>query len=157
MIVGVDEAGEVIFELFVTIVMIAFDCRFLDRAVHPFDLAIGPRTLDFGAPVLDAVLPAAHVELMRHVSRRRALRVTWKKGELDAIAPAERRRDSRNQGLEERRRRRPPGLFHQLHEGEFAGAADGGIEVELALGGLDFWRYRTFSLQAWRLRFPAIG
>lgn len=32
--------------------------------------------------------------------------------------------------------RRPSGLPDQLHEGEFAGAIDGNVEIELALGGL---------------------
>ena len=34
-------------------------------------------------------------------------------------------------------RRSPPGLLDQLHDGEFARAINGDIEIELALGGLD--------------------
>lgn len=48
-----------IFELVVTVVMVAFDGRFLDRPVHAFDLPIGPRMLDLGEPVLDAVFPGS--------------------------------------------------------------------------------------------------
>ena len=84
-IVSVDEVGEVIFELSVTSVMIASDGRFLDRPVHALDLTVGPRVLDLGQPMFDPVLPAAHVEYVRHVSRRRAIRVAWREGELNAI------------------------------------------------------------------------
>jgi hypothetical protein len=40
-VVGVDEVGKVRFKLIVSIAMIALDRRFLDRAVHALDLAIG--------------------------------------------------------------------------------------------------------------------
>src|SRR4029077_16291949 len=139
-IVSVDEVSEVIFELSVTIVMVASDGRFLDRPVHALDLTVGPRVLDLGQPMFDPVLPAVYVEHMRHGSRRRAIRIAWREGELNAIVGENRVdlvRDSRNQGLEEDGGGRPPSLFHQLHEGEFAGAVDGDIEVELALSGLD--------------------
>jgi hypothetical protein len=39
-VVGVDEVGEVSFELIVSIVMVALDGRFLDRAVRALDLSI---------------------------------------------------------------------------------------------------------------------
>jgi hypothetical protein len=45
-IVGVDKVVEVRFELPMTVIMIAFDGGFLDGAVHPFDLPVGPRMLD---------------------------------------------------------------------------------------------------------------
>jgi hypothetical protein len=70
-VIGVDEVGEVIFELGVAIVMMALYGRFLDRPVHALDLPVGPRMLDLGEPVLDAVLPAPHVEHMHHGSRCR--------------------------------------------------------------------------------------
>ena len=57
-IVGADEVREVALELPVAVVMIALDGGFLDRAVHTFDLAIGPRMLGLGAAVLDGVLLA---------------------------------------------------------------------------------------------------
>jgi hypothetical protein len=47
-VVGGDEVGKVSFELIVSIVMVALDGRFLDRAVHALDLAIGPGMLDLG-------------------------------------------------------------------------------------------------------------
>ena len=36
--------------------MIAFDGGLLDRAVHPFDLAVGPGMPDLGEAMFDAVL-----------------------------------------------------------------------------------------------------
>ena len=56
------KSREVGFELLVAVVVVALDGGFLDRAVHPLDLAIGPGMLDLGQAVLDAVFPAAHVE-----------------------------------------------------------------------------------------------
>ena len=47
------------------VVMEALDGRVLDRAVHPFDLAIGPWMVGFGQPVLDPVGLADHVKAHR--------------------------------------------------------------------------------------------
>lgn len=41
--------------MIVSIVVVALDGRFLDRAVHAFDLAIGPGMLDLGQPMFDAI------------------------------------------------------------------------------------------------------
>src|SRR5262249_7474985 len=124
-VVGVDEVGKVSFELIVSIVMVALDCRFLDRAVHALDLAIGPWMLDLGQPMFDAILLAAQIEHMCHVSCRRAIRVAWWESELDPIVGENRVDlvwDSRNQSLEEGGGRAPSRLSDQLHEGELAGA-----------------------------------
>ena len=105
-VVGVDEVGEVRFELIVAIVMIALDGRFLDRPVHAFDLAIRPWMLDLGQPMFDAIFPAAHIEHMRHVSCRRAVRVARRERELDAVVGENRMDlvgDSRDQSFEEGR------------------------------------------------------
>ena len=59
-VVGVNEVGKVCFELIVSIVMVALDGRFLDRAVHALDLAVGPWVLGLGRAVLD-VVPGAGV------------------------------------------------------------------------------------------------
>ena len=74
-VVGIDEVGEVSFELIVSIVMIALDGRFFDCSVHVLDLAIRPWMLDLGQPMFDAIFSAAHIEHMRRVSCRRAVRV----------------------------------------------------------------------------------
>ena len=57
-VVGIDEVGKVGLELLVSIIMIALDSRFLDRAVHAFDLSIGPWMIGLCQPVLDGILEA---------------------------------------------------------------------------------------------------
>jgi hypothetical protein len=63
-IVGADEVGEVISQLFVVVVMEAFHGRFLDRAVHAFDLAVGPWMARFGQPMFDIKISAGKFEGM---------------------------------------------------------------------------------------------
>jgi hypothetical protein len=46
-------------------------------------------------------------------------------------------RDSRDESFQKAGRRRAAGFLHQLHEVKFAGAINGDIKVELALGSLD--------------------
>ena len=60
--VGGDEGAEVLAELVVAIVMIAFDGGLLDGSVHPLDLPIGPRVLHLGQTMLDPVLVADAIE-----------------------------------------------------------------------------------------------
>ena len=57
-------------ELLMAVVVVALDGGLLDGAVHAFDLTVGPGMFDFGEPVLDAVLAAAHVEHVGHVAVR---------------------------------------------------------------------------------------
>lgn len=51
----------------------AFDGRVLDGAVHALDLAVSPRMIDLGEPVLDTVL-AAHENMWVSI----ALLVRWR-------------------------------------------------------------------------------
>ena len=46
-------------ELGMTVIVEALHSGFLDRSVHPFDLAVCPRMFPLRQPVLDAVFPAA--------------------------------------------------------------------------------------------------
>jgi hypothetical protein len=85
-IVGADEIGEMGFELFVTVIMGAFDGGFFECPVHAFDLTIGPGMLDFSEPMFDAVFPAAHVKHMCHVFCRRAACGARGERELDALS-----------------------------------------------------------------------
>jgi hypothetical protein len=67
-------------------------------------LAIGPGMLDLGQPMFDPVLLAAHVEHMRRISCRRAVRIARWEGELDPIVGENRVNllgDSREQSFEE--------------------------------------------------------
>ena len=49
-------------KLIVAFIVIAFDCRVLDRSVHPLDLAVCPGVIDFGQPVFDFVFIANTAE-----------------------------------------------------------------------------------------------
>lgn len=51
-VVGRDEVGEMGFELLVALVMVASDGGYLDGAVYPFDLSVGPGMLYLGRAVL---------------------------------------------------------------------------------------------------------
>src|SRR5215813_15121137 len=61
-VVGIDEVIEMPLELCVAVVVIALNGCLFDRAVHSFDLAVGPRMADLCEPMFDAVFPAAHGE-----------------------------------------------------------------------------------------------
>ena len=50
---------QVTFKLLVAVVVVTFDRGFLDRAVHPLDLPVGPGRLDLGKPVLDGQFAAS--------------------------------------------------------------------------------------------------
>ena len=54
-ILCIDEVIEVPLELRVAAVMVALDRGFLDRPVHPLDLSVGPRVIDLGEAMFDAV------------------------------------------------------------------------------------------------------
>ena len=55
-------------ELLVAVVVIAADGGFLQRPVHPLDLAVGPRVIGLGEAVLDAVFETDAVELVDPVA-----------------------------------------------------------------------------------------
>ena len=83
-IVGVDEVQKVPTELVVIVVVEAFDGRVLDGSIHAFYLALhlafGPRMIDLGEPVLDAVLVADPIEdMVERIFVARMVR------ELDAV------------------------------------------------------------------------
>src|SRR4051812_43460250 len=65
-VVGVEEGFEVLSELLVGLVVIAPNGGFLEGAVHPLDLTVGPGMVRFGEAVLDTMLAADAVE---HVQR----------------------------------------------------------------------------------------
>src|SRR4051794_32359799 len=72
-------------QLVVIVVVIAFDGCVLDRAVHSFDLAVGPGMIDLGESVFDTVLAATQSEHVRHIWRVRPICVSRRQPELDAI------------------------------------------------------------------------
>ncbi len=64
-IVGVNEVCEMPSQLVVIVVVIALDRGVFDGAVHALDLTVGPRMIDLGETMFDAVLLASHPEHMR--------------------------------------------------------------------------------------------
>ena len=112
-------------ELIVAVVVEAFDGGLFDRAVHALDLAIGPRVVGLGEPVLDAVGLTDHVEA--HRPGIDGVAVPGLLGELDAIISEDRVdaiRDDLEQMFEELPRRFPVGLLEQLRDSELACAVD---------------------------------
>ena len=100
----------------------AFDGRLLDRAVHPFDLSVGPRMVRLCEPVLDVVCLADHVEA--HLARPGSVPVSGLLGELDAVVGQDRVDSVRHrcqQVLEELPRRSSIGLVDQLGDREASG------------------------------------
>jgi hypothetical protein len=98
--------------------MVALDGRFLDRAIHALDLAIGLKMLDLGQPMFDAILLAAHIEHTCRVPCRRAIRIARRESELDPIIGENRVDlvgDGRDRSFEEGRGRGPSRLLDQLH------------------------------------------
>ena len=124
--VGRHEVREMGAELVVAIVMEAFDRRVLDRAVHPLDLAIGPRGGRPRKPVLDPVGLADHVEA--HLPGTGGVTVARLFGELDAVVGQDRMDavgDGLRQMLQELPSGAPVGPTSHLGDGEFAGSVDG--------------------------------
>src|SRR3954451_10972171 len=128
-------------QLVVIIVVIAFDGCVLDRAVHSFDLAVGPGMIDLGESVFDTGLAATQSEHVRHTSRVRRICLSRWQTELDAII-GEHRMDfvgnGFDQGDQEGRCGDTIGFFGKLDEGELRSSVDRHEEVEFSLGGLHF-------------------
>ena len=73
-VVGVEEGFEVLSELLVGLVVIAPNGGFLEGAVHPLDLTVGPGMVRFGEAVLDTMLAADAVEHVQPVAGRGPVR-----------------------------------------------------------------------------------
>ena len=134
-VIGADEVGEVISQLFVVVVVKAFDGRLLDRAVHAFDLAVRPGVLDLGEPVLNLMLAADPVEDVLE-----GINVPIMIGELDAIVgqnDVEPVRHGRDQVTQEGCGGHLPGLLVQFHESELGGAVNSDEEIQLAFSRLN--------------------
>ena len=126
-------------KLGVVVVVIAFDGRIFDRAVHALDLPVGPGMFDLGEPVLDAIFAAAHVEHVGEVGRGRAVPVAWREGELDSVVGQNRMNPvwhGGDQRFEESRCGLSVRLFDEQSEREFARAVNGDEEMELSLAGM---------------------
>ena len=118
------------------LVVEALNRGLLYGSVHPFDLSVGPRMLQFCKPVLDAVLSADTIEdVFEGISIPLAIR------ELDAIIGedgVDEVGDGRDEIAQELGRDHLSGFVVQFDKGKLAGPINGHEEIELALVGLDF-------------------
>jgi hypothetical protein len=69
-VVSGDEVVEVSSELFLVVIVVAFDGSFLDGSIHAYDLSVGPRMVGFGEAMVDAMAIAGAVEGMATPSGR---------------------------------------------------------------------------------------
>lgn len=126
-------------QLIMIVVVIPFDGRLLDRAVHPLDLAVGPRVVGFRQPMLDPNSFADYVEA--YWSGIDGVPVPWLLGELDSVV-RQNGMDLVGHGLkhvlEELACGAPVSLIHDLGNGELNGAVNADKEIGFAFSGLHF-------------------
>ncbi len=118
-------------QLLAALVVEAFDGQFLNRAVHPLDLTVGPRIVRPGKPVLNVIGFADHVKA--HLTRPGGVAVAWLLGELDAVV-GQNRVNAVGHGFQEKFEEllsRPPvSLVDKLGDRKLAGAVDADEQVE---------------------------
>jgi hypothetical protein len=125
-IVGIDEVREVSAKLLMASVVVAPDGRFLERAVHAFDLSVGPRMVGLGQPVLDITLLADAIEHVDAVLRGWSIAMLRQVAELDAVVGDD---GVHLRGIA------PCRPVMQLDKCELRVAIDGNKHVQLALFG----------------------
>lgn len=117
-------------QLFVAILVKAFDGSVLDHLVHPLDLAVGPGEIRLRQTVLNPVGFADHVEA--HLPRICCIPVAGLLGELDAVVSND-RVDAIEDGLEhmfEELTRGPAiSLVHELRDCKLAGPVNANKEI----------------------------
>ena len=132
---------QMLLELVMAVVMVSLDSCILDGAVHPFHLAVGPRMIDLGEAMLDAIFATAHGEHVRSEFGGRAICISGWQAKLNAVIGQNGMNfigHGGNARDEKGRRRDAVCLLFQLDEGKFAGSVDGDEEIQLSLGGLHF-------------------
>jgi hypothetical protein len=146
-IVGGNKVSEMLPELIVRLVMVAFDGCLLDRPVHPFDLAIRPWMTWFGETMFDVEVCASRFECV--AAERQALRphrfdvvgcpaIAGRIGEMRSIVSeydVDPVRYGRGEVAQEVASDPASGFLVQLYKGELGGSVDGDQQVELSLLG----------------------
>ena len=125
-----------ILELLVGVVVVPPDGTFLEGAVHPLDLAVGPGMVGLGQAMLDAQLVACSVERMAAPHGRRAGSVLRQIGELDAVVRqhgVDLAGDGRKELFQERPGGHACGSLDQSSEGVLRRPVHGHEEVQLGL------------------------
>ncbi len=82
-VVGVYKIIQMSDKLLMVIIMIALHRRFLDRAVHAFDLAVRPGMVRFAQAMCNAICLTDQIET--HLAARDAVAIAGPFGELDPV------------------------------------------------------------------------
>jgi hypothetical protein len=141
-VVGIYEVGEMFSEVLVSLVVEALDGGFFERAIHAFDLAVGPRVFWFGEAVVDVGFGAGELEgmsaeafsvLESEFDLGGSRTTIAGRGDVDSVV-GEHTMDRTGDGGEERVQKvgRNPlrGLLMHLDKGELRGAVDRDHKVE---------------------------
>ena len=148
-VVGLEERPEMRAQPVVRLVVVATHGRFLERAVHPFDLTVGPRVVRLREPVLDLEIGAGEFEGMAterlagvsHAPDVRGLpAAAGRLGEVRAIVGengVDPIGDRLGKAAQEVCGDETGHPLVQLGEGELAGPVDGHEQVKLAFLGSD--------------------
>ncbi len=118
------------------LVVVALGGGLLDGAVHSLDLAVGPRVVGLGKPVLDIVGATDLVETVDTPAGGLAVAVLGQLSELNAVVGQQRVdpvRDHLEQFFQELSGCRPGSLVVEPGHGELRGSVNGYEEIELAL------------------------
>ena len=146
-VVGVEEGGEVFLELGMGLVMIGANRCFLDRGIHAFDLAVGPRVVWLGESVINIVTGTREFESVSPedlasgqgefdvlgcrsgIARRSEVGAIVGENNVDTVG------NDFDQFIQELRSNAAGGLLDQSHESELGSAVDGDKEVEFTFLG----------------------
>lgn len=131
-----------IFQLPVGLVVVSPDGGFLECAVHPLNLAVGPGVIGFGQAMLDAMFLAGPIEGVTAPPGGEAITVLGQVGELDAVVrcgSGKGRRPPVRQG-----RPWPPHPWPSSRKGVLAGPVQGHEEIEFAFLGA------TSAMSMWK-------
>jgi hypothetical protein len=79
-VIGHQEGMQMLFQVVMGLVVILLHGGVFERAVHAFYLAIGPRMVGFGQPMVDAILLTDAIKDMV-----KCIDITLAVGELDAV------------------------------------------------------------------------
>ena len=121
------------FQLVMRGVVIPVHGRFLQGAVHAFDLPIGRGMLRLGHPVFNAVPVAASAEHVAHITRCRTVAVPRRMAELATVIgqdDVDRVGDRCDQIVQEGCGNASLGCVVQLRVGELARAIDGDVSPQ---------------------------
>ena len=149
-VIGCDEVREMLSKLLMALVVEALDCGFLDGPVHSFNLAVGPRMLWFGQPMIDIVSRAGEFKSVSTEERpfcdslfnlaNSQATAAWYR-EVNTII-GENRMDFVGHGRDKMAKEFGGNLggrfLMQLDKGEFRRSIDGDKEMELAFLGSHF-------------------